>query len=649
MTTQTTWPPPPWELRLRAPVVELPEWAEYAPDRACVVATARGVLEVHSWDRRTGRLVQATDRPQGTTLCTIDPLGAWVWWFDDTAGDEFGRWRRQPFGAPPGEGVQDPVALPDAYPAGLLLTRDGTAVVGRTTDLGTEIHQVALGTTGPGTEAPVLLYRHPNDAGAAALSHDGNLVAIEHSERGDNRHMALRVVAADTGAVVADLDDGPGKGLTALDFAPADGDLRLLVAHERRGRAEVAVWDLGTGLVEDVALHGPDGPLPGEVTEGWWYPGGRELLLAVDHEARTRLYRHVLATGVTVPVGPPDGSVSDAAPRPDGDVWLRWSSAAAPRAVLSASTGREVIAPHGIRPAPSAPVRDVWVDGPGGRIHALLRLPDGGAAGTASLPAAGESAGVPGADGGSGPWPAIFDVHGGPAWHRSDAFSPHLAAWVDHGFAVVSVNYRGSTGYGSAWRDALEGRVGLTELEDVAAVHDRLVADGIVDPARSVLAGASWGGFLTLLGLGTQPGRWALGLADVPVADYVTAYEEEMPDLQAFDRSLFGGSPSEVPDAYRVASPLTYVDAVRAPVLITAGENDPRCPLGQVLSYVDALRGRSDYPGEVELYTYGAGHGSVVDDEEVAQLRRQLDFVRRHLPAGPRPAPASAGREAAPS
>jgi dipeptidyl aminopeptidase/acylaminoacyl peptidase len=176
--------------------------------------------------------------------------------------------------------------------------------------------------------------------------------------------------------------------------------------------------------------------------------------------------------------------------------------------------------------------------------------------------------------------------------------------------------------------------VGLTELEDIAAVHDHLVADGVVDPARSVLVGASWGGYLTLLGLGVQPGRWALGLADVPVADYVTAYHEEMPDLQAFDRSLFGGSPEEVPERYRESSPLTYVDRVRVPVLITAGRNDPRCPLGQIDSYVGALRAREDHDATVELYTYGAGHGSVVDDEEVSQLRRQLDFVARHLPAG---------------
>src|SRR5205823_10483105 len=134
------------------------------------------------------------------------------------------------------------------------------------------------------------------------------------------------------------------------------------------------------------------------------------------------------------------------------------------------------------------------------------------------------------------------------------------------------------TGYGSAWRDALEARVGHVEIADVAAVADHLVATGVADPARLVLAGASWGGYLTLLGLGVQPQRWAVGLAGVPVADYVAAYEDEMEGLKAFDRSLFGGSPTEVPDKYADSSPLTYVERVGAPLLILAGENDPRCP-----------------------------------------------------------------------
>lgn len=602
---------PVWEQRLRAAQVHLPEWAAEAPDRACVVATADGVLQVHSFDVRSGRLLLATDRPQGTTTATISPDGRWVWWFDDTDGDEFGTWRRQPFGAPPGHGVQTPIALPPAYPAGLLLARDGSAVVGRSTDAGTFLHQVYVGRAAAATDGPLLLYRSEHDAAAAALSHDGNLVAVEHAERGDNRHPALRVLQADTGRVVGDLDDGPGRGLYALDFPPADADARLLVLHERHGVPALAVWDLASGWVQEVLLRAGGEPLPGDVTDASWYPRGDAVLVAVDHEARTRLYRHHLGTGSTVPVGPADGTVADATVRPDGDVWLRWSSAARPRTVISAPSGREVITVHGARTPPSVPVRDVRAAGPGGQVHALLRAP----AGT------------------EGPWPAVFDVHGGPASHRSDSFSAYLAAWVDHGFAVVSVNYRGSTGYGSAWRDALEGRVGLTELEDVAAVHDHLLAAGVVDPARCVLAGASWGGYLTLLGLGTQPERWALGLADVPVADYVAAYEDEMPDLQAFDRSLFGGSPTQVPDSYRRSSPITYVDALRAPVLLMAGQNDPRCPLRQIERYVAAVRRREGAP-PVELYTFGAGHGSVVDDEEVVQLRRRLEFVDRYLPGG---------------
>src|SRR4029077_14698574 len=70
----------------------------------------------------------------------------------------------------------------------------------------------------------------------------------------------------------------------------------------------------------------------------------------------------------------------------------------------------------------------------------------------------------------TGPRPTYFFIHGGPEAHDRDSFSPTVQAWVDHGFAVICVNYRGSSGYGKAWRDAIIGRPGLTELEDIAKV-----------------------------------------------------------------------------------------------------------------------------------------------------------------------------------
>ncbi|WP_411757240.1 prolyl oligopeptidase family serine peptidase [Streptomyces venezuelae] len=589
---------PDWEKRFRAPRVSLPDWAEDAPERALFVSNATGTYELYAWDRTTGVQRQVTERPNGTTDGALSPDGEWIWWFDDTDGDEFGVWRRQPFGG----GADEPAVpgLEASYPAGLALGRDGgTVVVGRSTDDdGSTIHVVR-----PGSPAPVEVYRHRESAGVGDLSHDGTLIAVEHTEHGDAMHSALRVIRPD-GSTVAELDDTKGGtvelGLEVLGFAPVDGDTRLLVGHQRRGRWEPLVWDVASGEEDDLVLG-----LPGDVSAEW-YPDGSALLVAHGFEARGELFRYDLATAELERIDTPAGSVSGATARPDGSVEYMWSSAAEPPVVRS-TAGGVVLDPPGMKAPKSVPVEDVWVDGPGGRIHALVQRPAGS----------------------SGPLPTVFEVHGGPTWHDSDSFAAGPAAWVDHGYAVVRVNYRGSTGYGREWTDALKHRVGLIELEDIAAVREWAVTSGLADPDRLVLAGGSWGGYLTLLGLGTQPDAWAVGLAAVPVADYVTAYHDEMEALKAMDRTLLGGTPEEVPERFRASSPLTYVDDVKAPVYISAGVNDPRCPIRQIDNYVNRLASR----GAVhEVYRYDAGHGSLVVDERIKQVTLELAFTTRHLP-----------------
>ncbi|WP_032916487.1 S9 family peptidase, partial [Streptomyces sp. NRRL B-11253] len=585
---------PDWEKRFRAPRVSLPEWAEDAPDRSLFVSNATGTFELYAWDRATGEQRQVTDRPNGTTDGTLTPDGEWIWWFSDTDGDEFGVWMRQPFG-----GGADEAAAPGlepSYPAGLALGRDGTAVIGRSTDEdGTTIHVVRPG------QPPVEIYRHRESAGVGALSHDGSLIAIEHTEHGDAMHSAIRVVRPD-GSTVAELDDTKGGteelGLSVMGFAPVDGDSRLLVGHQRRGRWEPMLWDPLSGEESALAID-----LPGDVGADW-YPDGAALLVEHEFRARAELWRYEPLTRTLTRVETPTGTISGATARPDGAVEFLWSSAAQPPEVRS-TTGAVVLDPPGAKAPGSVPVTDAWVEGPGGTVHALVQRPEG-----------------------DGPFPTVFEVHGGPTWHDSDAFASGPAAWVDHGFAVVRVNYRGSTGYGREWTDALKHRVGLIELEDIAAVREWAVSSGLADPQRLVLSGGSWGGYLTLLGLGTQPEAWALGLAAVPVADYVTAYHDEMEALKAMDRTLLGGTPEEVPERFEASSPLTYVDAVRAPVYISAGVNDPRCPIRQVENYVDRLKARN-HPHEV--YRYDAGHGSLVVEERIKQVRLELDFTRRYL------------------
>jgi dipeptidyl aminopeptidase/acylaminoacyl peptidase len=131
-----------------------------------------------------------------------------------------------------------------------------------------------------------------------------------------------------------------------------------------------------------------------------------------------------------------------------------------------------------------------------------------------------------------------------------------------------------------------------------------------------------------VLGLGTQPGRWALGIGIVPIGDYIPAFEDEMEPLKRYDAALFGGTPTEVPEKYRVANPITYVERVKAPMLLLVGQNDPRCPSRSVDVYALRLR---QLGKPYEEYRYDAGHGSLVVDESLKQVAMQIDFVAKRL------------------
>ncbi|SFD87623.1 Dipeptidyl aminopeptidase/acylaminoacyl peptidase [Actinopolyspora alba] len=587
-----------WRARFSAPRVSMPDWARDAPERSLYVSNVSGTWELYAWDRADDSHRQVTDRPNGTFHGTLAADGERIWWFDDTDGDEFGVWRSEPFDKHDAAAVEALPGTHAGYPAGLELGSSVLAV-GMSTDDGVTVWISRDGA------APTVIYQHEQDGGLTGMSWDESLLVLSHSEHGDSRHPALRVLRSADGTKFAEKWDGSGLGLGALDFAPVSGDTRLLVSHERYGREELLIWDVATDTETELDLG-----LPGEVAADW-YPDGSALLIAHTHQARTTLYRYEIASGTLVQLPTSKGTVGAASVRPDSAVEYTWSSAAVPgRVRVLSSSGEDsvLLTPGGIRPPESQPVEDVFVPvphGPNDTVHALLARPEG-------------------AD--SGPLPTVFSLHGGPHAADEDRFSSYRAAWLEAGFAVVEVNYRGSTGYGSAWRDAIEGRPGLTELEDVALVQDWAIDNGLTTPELSVVAGASWGGYLTLLALGTQPDRWASGVAGVPVADYVSAFADEMEPLRAYDRALFGGSPEEIPEVYRECSPITHVDRVRAPVLVLAGDNDPRCPIQQVLNYLDRL-GEREVP--FEFYRYDAGHGSLVIAETLKQVATEIHFARR--------------------
>ena len=583
-TTETAW-----KRRYRAARTSFPTWARENPDNLLYLSNVSGRFEVYAWSRLIGTHRQVTDRPEGTgyrVASRLDLLGQNIWWFDDAKGNELGRYVREPFGG--GERVTMAPELEPAYSAGLALG-SGFGVLGRSTgDEGTTIYLVRDG------EAPRRLYQHRQSAYVVDLSRDQTLVAITHSEHGDSRNPAIRVLDME-GRAIAELWDGPGLGLEPVAWSPVAGDQRLVALHDRRGRSQPLILNATSPAVDDIELD-----LPGD-TFADWYPDAKALLIAHEYRGRTELYRYDLGTRALERLPAEPGTIVAARVHPDGDVWYQIPLLIEDiRALLAkVSEGKKAIL-----------VAHDW----GGALAWIY---------AAKYPETLDKLIILNA-----PHPTIFIVHGGPTAHDQDAFYPGVQAWVDHGFAVVLVNYRGSTGYGKEWRDANVGRVGLTELEDIAKVHDRVIADGVADPKRVILSGGSWGGYLTLMGLGTQPERWSLGIPIVPVGEYLAAYEDEMEPLKKYDDALFGGSPAEVPEKYRESNPITYVEHIRVPMLLIVGQNDPRCPSRSVDIYRERLL---QLGKKFEEHRFDAGHGSLVVDEQIRQIALQIAFVSRNL------------------
>lgn len=586
---------PRWQQRFLAVRRSLPRWAPDAPHRCTYATNASGVRQVWSWDAVEGRHTPITDKPTGVPWGVPTPDGAGVVWFDDTGGDEVGRYVRTPFDG--GDARPLLANAPPGWSAGLSLRPDRIAVGVADGD------GFSVWTSGDGGAAPLLSSRRP--LSVCGLSRDAALLALSHTEHGDLLHPAVRVVDA-AGDTVADADDGRGNTVHCGPWSPVAGDQRLALLADRDGRWRPEIWDVATDVRTPCAVD-----LPGDVeVEGWW-PDATRLLLAHTHLGRRTLLAYDPADRRAVPVGPTTGTVSDATVRPDGRLWYAWQSSGRAPAVLAVDPevgGDGVpVLPSADRVAPDGVAFSSlhYPNGDGGEVHAFLAVPDG-----------------------PGPHPLVVEVHGGPAAQTGDTFDPFVQAWVDHGFAVLAPNYRGSTGYGKAWQDALEGDPGRPEVVDITAGRDHLVERGIADADRVLVTGASWGGYLTLQAIGTRPDRWSAAVAIVPVADYVAAYADESPALQEFDRGLFGGDPTQVPDLYRDRSPITHVAAVRAPVLVITGENDTRCPKRQVDNYVAALAAH-DVPHHYDVYD--AGHGSMAVAEQIRHQALALDFAADHL------------------
>jgi dipeptidyl aminopeptidase/acylaminoacyl peptidase len=218
--------------------------------------------------------------------------------------------------------------------------------------------------------------------------------------------------------------------------------------------------------------------------------------------------------------------------------------------------------------------------------------------------------------------PLIVQAHGGPTGAASPALSLGIQYWTSRGFAVVDVDYGGSSGYGRAYRDLLKGQWGVVDVEDVIAAARQLAEAGRVDPARIAIHGGSAGGFTVLAAL-ARSDVFSAGGDFYGVADL----EALARDTHKFESRYLDGLIGPWPQAkavYEARSPINHLGGFSAPLLILQGAEDPIVPPNQAHMIRDALKAKGVPVAYIEFA--GEGHGFRRAENIVRAKEAELSF-----------------------
>jgi dipeptidyl aminopeptidase/acylaminoacyl peptidase len=223
--------------------------------------------------------------------------------------------------------------------------------------------------------------------------------------------------------------------------------------------------------------------------------------------------------------------------------------------------------------------------------------------------------------------PLVTMIHGGPTSRAEPTFSIARQFWTSRGFAVVDVNHRGSTGFGTEFRDLLDGNWGVVDVEDCFAAAEWLAGQGLVDGSKMVIRGGSAGGFtvLSCLAFGDvfAGGASLYGVADLSLL----ARDTHKFEARYLDR-LVGAWPDSS-ELYQGRSPINHLDRFTTPLIVFQGLDDMVVPPSQSAAIVDALAHKG-VDHEYHVYE-GEGHGFRRAETIVDQLTKELAFYQRVL------------------
>jgi dipeptidyl aminopeptidase/acylaminoacyl peptidase len=466
---------------------------------------------------------------------------------------------------------------------------------------------------------------------------DGEPLVVDERYKHDTPHTAGRTLAyvtnrrngVDFDVVARDLESGEERtfelgGYVAVAAISPDG--RRVVAErvgERSGDDDLYLCDVDTGEVTYLTPHeesaeyvtpcfvgdelvwatneGRDTFAVGDLQSKWdltCFGGGGSLLVIENADGYSRL----TLDGANVPL-PSRGVVDSPVFSPDGSkLAFGFSSPTHPYEVYVYEGGelRQVTSVSDPPAGLVEPELHRFESFDGESVPVFLFTPQG-----------------------DGPSPVLVMVHGGPeAQWRPEwlanyiPFAQHL---VSRGCAVAVPNVRGSSGYGRRYEHLDDVRLRLDSVHDLEALHGWLAARPEIDASRAVVYGRSYGGYMVLAALAFQPELWAAGIESVGISNFVTFLENTSPYRRAAREREYGSLERDR-DFLVEASPITHVDAIRAPLFIQHGANDPRVPLGESEEIARVLREKGI---RCELVVYpDEGHS-------IAKLANRIDSFTR--------------------
>jgi dipeptidyl aminopeptidase/acylaminoacyl peptidase len=461
-----------------------------------------------------------------------------------------------------------------------------------------------------------LLYRNPGGFELSGVSRNGASVALTKAiNNADSELYLVRTAAPEERVLVTPHDGQVLHGFA--DFAP-DGTKLYYTTNE--GSEFDSVWSYDVVSKKRAPVFAADW----DVSAYRFSEDGRWLSTAVNADARTivRVFEAKSGREVVLPKLP-DGDITGVAFEKGGErlaCYVNGDTSPSNLYVVDLGTGEHRRLTDALDPAieerdlvEAEVIRYASFDGL--RIPALLYRPHGSSSAERA--------------------PALVWVHGGPGGQSRRGYNPTLQHLVNHGYAVLAVNNRGSSGYGKTFFHMDDRRHGDVDLKDCIWARRHLESLDWVDGERVAIIGGSYGGYMVCAALAFAPEEFDLGIDIFGVTNWIRTLESIPPWWASFRDELYAelGDPAVDRTSLEARSPLIHAKKIKRPLLVIQGKNDPRVLEAESEEIVAAVKA-SGVPVEYVLFP-DEGHGFRNKENRIRASEAYLAFLEEHLRATP--------------